>query len=366
MTHGDDHGDLPQSASKLTDFKDVGQALKRRREELGLTIDDVMQSTKLGRRTLELLEQGDLKELPHPVYIKGFIKAYMVVLNMELDELLPGLDAVLDTGRESEQPVKVKVSRTLPDVHRSSIRLPSANRLKVVGIVLVLLLLAAGGFIWYSLSQEDPSVDNATLLPRSENMTSEAIVERTLEEAPSVAESAEEAMQHQNGTLIQDPVAISTFDGSENATTGTPEAPDSPETPANATDANATAPPSAPETAAGETNGSGSPLDAVDSTNALGDAGDATPAVTLDSPAGSAQTLIVRATEQCWVGLTLDLETAMDFYLYPKQHALIRFQDTVTLRLGNAGGVTFEHNGKAVPTNFEKGVVKTITFPPGN
>lgn len=351
MTHGDD-----QHSTQLTDFSEVGQALRRRREELGLSIDEVMQHTKLGRRTLELLEQGDLRELPHPVYIKGFIKAYIAVLNVDMETFLPGLDGVLDTGADEEQPVKVKVSRTLPDVGATGIKLPSANRLKSIGIVLLLILLAAGGFIWYSLSEETPSSENATLLPTNNGSSQMS----TLQETPSTAESAQEALLRNNATLALDPIPVGA--GGENATgeaQGESTRPSGTAAPIREEAPNA----AAPQGSNNETNAS--PLDAISSTNALGEGG-GSPAVELVSPLGDRQTLVLRASEQCWVGLTLDNEAANDFYLYPNQFAVVKFRDTVALRLGNAGAVSFDFNGEPYPTNFSKGEVQTIIFPPGN
>lgn len=365
MTYGDDYEGHAQDACGLTDFKDVGLALQRRRLELGLSIDDVMARTKLGRRTLELLEQGDLQELPHPVYIKGFIKAYIAVLNVEMDDLLPGLDGVLDCSPPAEAAPKLKPARTLPNVQPYSMPLPSAKRLKLIFLVILLLMLGVGGLIWYSVTEEEPALDNASLLPVEENASAAPqLPVAPLEEQPELAESAEEALQAQAGGApgMQESFTEDSPRPPANATSapGAPGAPGVAGT-AGAAGANVTAPGTA-----GNGNASASPLAAVNATNALGDAGDDKPAVELKSPAGTRQTLLVRAKEQCWVGLTLDMETAKDFYLYPNQSAVIQFQDTVTLRVGNAGGVSFVFNGKAFPTNFERGVVKTLTFPPGN
>ncbi|WP_460030309.1 RodZ domain-containing protein [Megalodesulfovibrio paquesii] len=337
----------------------------RRRMELGLSIDDVMARTKLGRRTLEMLEQGDLQELPHPVYIKGFIKAYIAVLNVEMEDLLPGLDGVLDSSAPAEAPPRVKPVRSLQNVQPYSVPLPSAKRVKSIILVLLLLLLALGGLIWYSL-EEEPALDSGSLLPREENstqalgasnVTSPMPAAKLEEDQPEVAESAEEALQAQNaqGSAAAGLQESNTSDAPQaSAAPGAPLANNSTAAGVNAT----------PGTATG-TNAS-SPLAAVNATNALGDLGSEKPSVELKSPAGTGKTLIVRAKDQCWVGLTLDLETAKDFYLYPNQYAVIRFHETVTLRLGNAGGVSFVYNGKEFPTSFEKGVVKTLTFPPGN
>ena len=53
-----------------------GLVLQRRREERGLTLEDLSRTTKINKATLHALESSDLLHLPAPIYTRGFIKAY--------------------------------------------------------------------------------------------------------------------------------------------------------------------------------------------------------------------------------------------------------------------------------------------------
>jgi helix-turn-helix protein len=54
----------------------LGLYLRGLREAKGMSLDDISRSTRVGRRHLEALE-GDIPgELPAPVFVKGFIRAY--------------------------------------------------------------------------------------------------------------------------------------------------------------------------------------------------------------------------------------------------------------------------------------------------
>ena len=53
-----------------------GVELKRRREERGLTIEDVSRTTKINKAVLRALEATDVSHLPAAIYTRGFVKAY--------------------------------------------------------------------------------------------------------------------------------------------------------------------------------------------------------------------------------------------------------------------------------------------------
>ncbi len=65
-----------------------GQRLASKREALGLSIEDVAQSTKVPKNSLRALEQEKHDELPAPVFVRGFIKSYAQVLGIDASEIL--------------------------------------------------------------------------------------------------------------------------------------------------------------------------------------------------------------------------------------------------------------------------------------
>jgi cytoskeletal protein RodZ len=54
----------------------LGIRLRELREAKGVSLDDIARSTRVGRRHLEALETDTWAELPAPVFVKGFIRAY--------------------------------------------------------------------------------------------------------------------------------------------------------------------------------------------------------------------------------------------------------------------------------------------------
>lgn len=66
-------------------MKEIGEVLRSAREEKGLSFEEISEITKIQPRYLQALEEGDTKVFPGEVYIKGSLRSYARVLN--LDEL---------------------------------------------------------------------------------------------------------------------------------------------------------------------------------------------------------------------------------------------------------------------------------------
>lgn len=69
-------------------MSELGQLLKKARLEKGLTLDYVQEATKIRKRYLEAIEEGDYKVLPGSFYVRAFIKTYAETVGLNPDELL--------------------------------------------------------------------------------------------------------------------------------------------------------------------------------------------------------------------------------------------------------------------------------------
>jgi hypothetical protein len=66
----------------------VGTYMKRRREELGLTLKQVASTTRIRSTYLEYIEEQRYSDLPALVYLRGFILEYARTLCIPDPELL--------------------------------------------------------------------------------------------------------------------------------------------------------------------------------------------------------------------------------------------------------------------------------------
>jgi cytoskeleton protein RodZ len=66
----------------------LGGYLRALREAKGSSLEDMARSTRVGIRHLEALEEERLADLPSPVFVRGFIRAYCSFLREAPDEAL--------------------------------------------------------------------------------------------------------------------------------------------------------------------------------------------------------------------------------------------------------------------------------------
>ena len=62
---------------------ELGARIRAIREERGLRIDDIVETTRIRKQFLEGIERGDYSEFPGDVYIRGFVRTYLKTLGAE-------------------------------------------------------------------------------------------------------------------------------------------------------------------------------------------------------------------------------------------------------------------------------------------
>ncbi len=129
-------------------FAEIGTSLRRRREILSLTYDEVERHTKVRKAFLAALEDGALDDLPSPVQTRGILANYAAFLDLDVDAILlrfaEGLQARHREQRanapgRSRAPMTVNTS--LPPL-RSFI---ASDLLFGGGVAIMLLLFAVWG-----------------------------------------------------------------------------------------------------------------------------------------------------------------------------------------------------------------------------
>jgi len=95
---------------------ELGAILKKAREEKGFSLDHVQEETKIRKRYLEALEQGDYDVLPGKFYIRAFIKSYAEFVGLDADEVLKHYQV---EAPEPEMPVNEAMPSRKPKRMRS-------------------------------------------------------------------------------------------------------------------------------------------------------------------------------------------------------------------------------------------------------
>ena len=122
-----------------------GARLRRAREDAGLTVDDMAKRLRLSIRQIHALEADEEAALPPATFVRGFVRNYARVLNLDPADFLPPFVAPDTTSDISHQP-SVTVPRPEREIRLESGR-ATANRRWLVAALVALVLGAFGSWI---------------------------------------------------------------------------------------------------------------------------------------------------------------------------------------------------------------------------
>ncbi len=137
-------------------FLNLGQQMKERRENLGFSLHQVFEETKISVNTLRAIEEGQHSQFPVYAYLRGFIVSYAQMMEMDSTTLLKDLES---GWLQSEK----KVLSELEQARNTSSKKDSINKkfyLTPVILASSCLFILFCGLIFYSwLRQSDTVVD---------------------------------------------------------------------------------------------------------------------------------------------------------------------------------------------------------------
>jgi len=121
----------------------LGTMLREAREQLGLSIADVAAQTKFAPRQIEALEADDFKNLPETAFLRGFVRSYAKILNLDAETLLAALPQAKAPAAEL-----IPASVDVPFPKDNSAQ---KNLLMLVAALLIALIVA-GFIVWHFTS----------------------------------------------------------------------------------------------------------------------------------------------------------------------------------------------------------------------
>ena len=80
----------------------AGQQLRRAREALGLSLEQVAEAQHLRPSVIQDIEQGRYERIDSELFLKGYVRAYAKQVNLNAESLLSTLDQELEPLREQK------------------------------------------------------------------------------------------------------------------------------------------------------------------------------------------------------------------------------------------------------------------------
>ena len=149
-------------------MKDIGLKLKEKREENGVSIEEVAEDLKMRPSQIISLEEGKKEDFKDVLFLKYFIRDYAKYLGLDGEEMVDDFNEFL-FDFTSKIPVEEIEKAKLNNTNKKTIISPYTHDksdkrvLKLVlGIVFVIVFIIVGYFVISNIKGNDFQDDNVT------------------------------------------------------------------------------------------------------------------------------------------------------------------------------------------------------------
>jgi cytoskeleton protein RodZ len=297
-----------------------GENLKKEREKRKITIEDISASTKIGTRMLQALEENKFNQLPGGIFNKGFVRSYARFVGIDEDQAVadylqasgdappPSTEIAVREGDGRDEGARAKAENA---ARLDSISENPSRPLPWGLFAAILLLIALALSLWSRHTHER----GKTPAPP----TPAAITEQ----------KSEDGLSRDAGAGMQASGSSTTASAGQTVPTAVAQ------------------------------------KQTVSSSSLPTPSASPSPSLTGAAAAGAGEfTVLVRTREESWISIRADGKTVPSELLPAGSERSIVGRKEVIVRMGNAGGVDLQFNGKKVEGGGESGEVKTVTFGP--
>mgnify|MGYP002735204176 CR=1 FL=1 len=147
MSEQDTQGTMADVAAGIL----PGARLRQAREAMGLTVGEIAGKLYLTESAVCSLEADRYDELPGTTFVRGYIRTYAKLVNLDADTLA----GQFSQTTQAEQALTFK---PLPDLGRSVARRRSRGRLGMALLLLLVLIALVGGYAWWQDGREEATL----------------------------------------------------------------------------------------------------------------------------------------------------------------------------------------------------------------
>ena len=146
----------------------IGLKLKEKREENGVSIEEVAEDLKMRPSQIISLEEGKKEDFKDVLFLKYFIRDYAKYLGLDGEEMVDEFNEFL-FDFTSKIPIEEIEKAKLNNVNKKEVMSPYTNEVSdkkglkiVLAIVVVVLLLIVSYFVMSNIKGNDFQDDNIT------------------------------------------------------------------------------------------------------------------------------------------------------------------------------------------------------------
>lgn len=137
---------------------EIGERLKEARESIDMSLETLQERTKIQKRYLLAIENGDFHVLPGTFYSRAFIKEYAIAVGLDPNELLDEYEGQLPSSETNDD---VTASYTRMQRSRQNNEPKSTAVFSFIPTVIVVVLIIGILFVAWTLYQKSLSTDDS-------------------------------------------------------------------------------------------------------------------------------------------------------------------------------------------------------------
>ena len=281
-------------------------------------MEQISADTRISMDMLRAIEQGNLEQLPAPVLVKGFLKAYAEKIGLDPEEVIVEYQNLIEKAGDHQEGIEKFHQRLQP---------PSSHK-KLLLLVISLTLAAGLIFFWHrpsTVRQQSTSSSRGTFV------SPPAVDQRAAKSEPDSGIKQAKSAQGSRSTQTE----LMTGAESDRSKVGGQAAP--------------------PVSTGAEvsTIAEGSVYPSVESPQQEG----------ISSPAQFPYLLRAEAAQTTWLRISTDDTGEHEYLLQPGERLTWRARSSYRLLIGNAGGIQLYLNDKPLKRLGEIGQVVYLKLP---
>lgn len=201
-------------------MNEIGEKLQEARKAKGYTLDDLQQMTKIQKRYLIAIEEGNYNVMPGKFYARAFIKQYADTVGLNGDQLLEEYTDSVPHTHDEEYVEKVSSSQTRSGNKTGNELLEKVqDYLPTLIILLVVVVIAAA--IYFAFIKTNQSSQESLITKNSESVVVSSAVSNSNDAKDSSTEDSATSESEKEETEQAVSVLSSTGSQTTYSVTGT-------------------------------------------------------------------------------------------------------------------------------------------------
>ena len=95
-------------------MKSLGEYLRAERQARGISLEQIFADTRISMEMLRAIENGNVEQLPAPIFIKGFLKAYAEKIGLDPEEVIVEYQNLIEEAGDHQEGIEKFHQRLQP------------------------------------------------------------------------------------------------------------------------------------------------------------------------------------------------------------------------------------------------------------